>query len=150
MERCLISVFYIKPQHIDYTIDADGGCLISVFYIKPQLDALYGFDLAVVLYLFSTSNHNRDRHPPDGASVVLYLFSTSNHNQADILGREVTVVLYLFSTSNHNRQSETVLLVHVVLYLFSTSNHNFNSFGIADLQLSYICFLHQTTTYSIR
>ena len=34
----------------------------------------------------------------------------------------------------------------VVLYLFSTSNHNVRQVPSVPLRLSYICFLHQTTT----
>ena len=35
--RCLISLFYIKPQlRVTFMLSAHG-CLISLFYIKPQL-----------------------------------------------------------------------------------------------------------------
>ena len=34
--NCLISSFYIKPQHFDKTTYGVGDCLISSFYIKPQ------------------------------------------------------------------------------------------------------------------
>ena len=36
------------------------SCLISVFYIKPQLQNRSKFDLSVVLYRYSTSNHNKN------------------------------------------------------------------------------------------
>ena len=35
----------------------------------------------------------------------------------------------------------------VVIYLLSTSNHNYSFTSIASEKLSYIYFLHQTTTY---
>ena len=35
--------------------------------------------------------------------IVLYLFSTSNHNPAYTQQPLRTIVLYLFSTSNHNQ-----------------------------------------------
>ena len=51
--------------------------------------------------------------------VVLYLFSTSNHNYAIAVGLLFSVVLYLFSTSNHNiyliicSYSETCDFLHI-------------------------------------
>ena len=55
---CLISLFYIKPQPCHPCRSRPAGCLISLFYIKPQLDNLAVMIDSVVLYLFSTSNHN--------------------------------------------------------------------------------------------
>ena len=34
--RCLISLFYIKPQLTYGAILVNISCLISLFYIKPQ------------------------------------------------------------------------------------------------------------------
>ncbi|KXB77730.1 hypothetical protein HMPREF3034_02654 [Prevotella sp. DNF00663] len=55
-------------------------CLISLFYIKPQLQGRNARTKSVVLYLYSTSNHNYLIGRHSGSSVVLYLYSTSNHN----------------------------------------------------------------------
>ena len=58
-----------------------GCCLISLFYIKPQ-PIINGLkDLTVVLYRYSTSNHNTDTDVMSRVTVVLYRYSTSNHNQ---------------------------------------------------------------------
>ena len=40
-------------------------------------------DHAIVLYLFSTSNHNENVRIENYERIVLYLFSTSNHNHTD-------------------------------------------------------------------
>ena len=81
----------------------DLHCLISLFYIKPQ--------------------------------PWTYLMTYK------------LIVLYLFSTSNHNKPDTKLVDAYIVLYLFSTSNHNL--FGLFDtfFLLSYISFLHQTTTF---
>ena len=60
------------------------NCLISLFYIKPQPLLRARYTRCIVLYLFSTSNHNRSRVIRTPLLIVLYLFSTSNHNMSDI------------------------------------------------------------------
>ena len=80
--------------------------------------------------------------------IVLYFFSTSNHNRARQLADEVCIVLYFFSTSNHNSALSVVALQRIVLYFFSTSNHNKDLFINLCAELSYTSFLHQTTTKS--
>ena len=37
---CVISFFYIKPQHYPFPCLSNSGCVISFFYIKPQLFSL--------------------------------------------------------------------------------------------------------------
>ena len=78
---CVISFFYIKPQHRDKNDKNKMSCVISFFYIKPQLGASRENQLTVVLYLSSTSNHNPIKLYNIVAKVVLYLSSTSNHNR---------------------------------------------------------------------
>ena len=80
LDHCLISLFYIKPQLIQFTKVGSPYCLISLFYIKPQLCQCSLGCVFIVLYLFSTSNHNSFSHAGLLMFIVLYLFSTSNHN----------------------------------------------------------------------
>ena len=56
------------------------------------------------------------------------------------------IVLYRLSTSNHNPPPRRRVQPLIVLYRLSTSNHNPPKLIISALQLSYIVFLHQTTT----
>ena len=143
---CIIPSFYIKPQlqfwpsyknaALYYTFILNQtttqlirwivftSCIIPSFYIKPQHTTGCVVCKSVVLYLHSTSNHNRCRRPDCCAYVVLYLHSTSNHNP---------MTLHL-------------LLVFVVLYLHSTSNHNRRGLRISPQSLYYTFILHQTTT----
>ena len=100
------------------------SCIIPSFYIKPQLVHTVLVSDLVVLYLHSTSNHNRCRRPDCCAYVVLYLHSTSNHNRKLLFAMVTTVVLYLHSTSNHNHKGD---------YIWSQ-------------MLYYTFILHQTTT----
>ena len=100
--HCLISLFYIKPQLVIFMTPTSSHCLISLFYIKPQ---------HIVQRCGNTL-------------IVLYLFSTSNHNSLCLVNNLLSIVLYLFSTSNHNGTLQVLL----------------------SSKLSYISFLHQTTT----
>ena len=60
-----------------------------------------------------------------------------------------TIVLYRLSTSNHNLECDFAIIDEIVLYRLSTSNHNCLHDAISFLPLSYIVFLHQTTTVTI-
>ena len=124
----LYKLYYIVSLHQTTTERHDNTlvdrCIISFLYIKPQP------------WLPSSSPN----------SVVLYRFSTSNHNSSSLMDSMSPVVLYRFSTSNHNVIRPKLIPFGVVLYRFSTSNHN-QLEGIEFLaQLYYIVSLHQTTT----
>ena len=125
--HCLISSFYIKPQLADQSSRSFSYCLISSFYIKPQLVLLRTVWRDIVLYRLSTSNHNLKVYDSPGATIVLYRLSTSNHNY-HLLWR---------------------YFPQIVLYRLSTSNHNLGFLIIGIELLSYIVFLHQTTTLLI-
>ena len=163
---------YISFLH-QTTTDGDimvyeEDCLISLFYIKPQRNDCSSVFWYIVLYLFSTSNHNRYLAAAEHDSIVLYLFSTSNHNQFIFPEGHSSIVLYLFSTSNHNQQINNVwmyllsyisflhqtttlcislaLISHCLISLFYIKPQLSVASYPKVLQLSYISFLHQTTT----
>ena len=56
--RCILSKFYIKPQHVSKATHAWPCCILSKFYIKPQQRPPPVEVPAVVSYRNSTSNHN--------------------------------------------------------------------------------------------
>ena len=143
---CIISFLYIKPQPKRHERKCLCRCIISFLYIKPQRNVYCGLPAKVVLYRFSTSNHNCQYQFYVQGVVVLYRFSTSNHNCVFMLVIAPRVVLYRFSTSNHNKNKHLGSVTHVVLYRFSTSNHNFTKKFIYESLLYYIVSLHQTTT----
>ena len=99
-------------------------CLISSFYIKPQqvacMDTLVGDCLISSFYI-----------KPQRFTLLIL---------------RKNIVLYRLSTSNHNFQSMDRGLFVIVLYRLSTSNHNSSRYFLCFSLLSYIVFLHQTTT----
>ena len=104
------------------------------------------FRQRVVLYRFSTSNHNFNPTPAEWASVVLYRFSTSNHNFENPVSKLLGVVLYRFSTSNHNRHRihQAVGGLYYIVSLHQTTTDE--CYAQRKNMLYYIVSLHQTTT----
>ena len=122
--RCILSKFYIKPQHTEARSFVRERCILSKFYIKPQPGSIIPGALHVVSYRNSTSNHNYSARRPT----------------------EVMVVSYRNSTSNHNADTREKNLRHVVSYRNSTSNHNDTTCNAPGIMLYLIEILHQTTT----
>ena len=58
---CILSKFYIKPQPLGWCTADSYRCILSKFYIKPQPPLPYGYVIGVVSYRNSTSNHNASR-----------------------------------------------------------------------------------------
>ena len=102
------------------------GCFISCFYIKPQ--------------------HVGDGFIVNG--VVLYLVSTSNHNRTVTIGKLIAVVLYLVSTSNHNCMVFVTFTFKLFYILFLHQTTTSGNQVRKRAKLFYILFLHQTTTPS--
>ena len=123
-KRCILSKFYIKPQHITPDYLSYRGCILSKFYIKPQLIRNAQPKPIVVSYRNSTSNHNRGACVYQCQLVVSYRNSTSNHNTPTDYNAEIRVVSYRNSTSNHNPAPGVDRRGFVVSYRNSTSNHN--------------------------
>ena len=71
----------------------DRGCILSKFYIKPQHWEELLQPREVVSYRNSTSNHNGVPLGPTAVEVVSYRNSTSNHNSG--VGVNATMSLYL-------------------------------------------------------
>ena len=60
-KSCILSKFYIKPQHKRFFIVFRRSCILSKFYIKPQHTRRCRHFRWVVSYRNSTSNHNSGR-----------------------------------------------------------------------------------------
>ena len=143
---CILSKFYIKPQHWRQKYWRWRSCILSKFYIKPQHGFCFNVRRFVVSYRNSTSNHNFllsaiaysklylieilhqtttfSRFCLHGPQVVSYRNSTSNHNEFGCACGRKCVVSYRNSTSNHNENGILLNRDTVVSYRNSTSNHN--------------------------
>ncbi len=165
---CILSKFYIKPQHEPLASHIPRCCILSKFYIKPQLRCILGYTaLGCILSKFYIKPQQlREAHwelfrcilskfyiKPQHlsqmigpSSVVSYRNSTSNHNRIRLRFSERIVVSYRNSTSNHNGFGIRHVRRPVVSYRNSTSNHNPN-FSIEFFDKLYLIeILHQTTT----
>ena len=143
------TLYYIVSLHQTTTLFLElvplFRCIISFLYIKPQLFSWNLSPCFVVLYRFSTSNHNSfliilvscvlyyivSLHQTTTCEVYLLAclcciisFLYIKPQQVGLNVSQTAVVLYRFSTSNHNRVVQVKFSSMVVLYRFSTSNHN--------------------------
>ena len=71
LSSCILSKFYIKPQHYPMLFVDMSRCILSKFYIKPQRRRWLSCCFSVVSYRNSTSNHNL--RLPTSVLVMLYL-----------------------------------------------------------------------------
>ena len=123
----------------------DESCILSKFYIKPQLSMLTTWQLTVVSYRNSTSNHNL------WLSIlclcVLYLIEILHQTTTLALAISLVIccILSKFYIKPQLRQG-TFSAYKVVSYRNSTSNHNFVATVPAMAMLYLIEILHQTTT----
>ena len=131
----LFKLYYIVSLHQTTTISLSCslfvGCIISFLYIKPQRVAVCLARCVVVLYRFSTSNHN---HTPNynTPSMLYYIVSLHQTTTTTICLLRYKKLYYIVSL----HQTTTVLTDNYVTFW-----------------LYYIVSLHQTTTtttYSIK
>ena len=107
---CILSKFYIKPQHEPLASHIPRCCILSKFYIKPQRLILPLKRFAVVSYRNSTSNHNGS--PSSSHSKMLYLIeilhqtTTIRHEGFHILQLYLIEILH---------QTTTILTVTLLL-----------------------------------
>ena len=93
---CILSKFYIKPQHRLNHWRSRSGCILSKFYIKPQLWTASSWRSWVVSYRNSTSNHNFS--PALLNTILLYLIEILHQTTTDwiIEDREDCCILSKF------------------------------------------------------
>ena len=124
MSRCILSKFYIKPQQTSYHISLSNCCILSKFYIKPQ----HSLRLTAILLRCILSKFYIKPQ-----LYRVYLSSTSCCILSKFYIKPQRLVVESYSQA-------------VVSYRNSTSNHNSSAIIIAIHRLYLIEILHQTTT----
>ena len=123
---CYISILH-QTTTLKWYLPPPRSCVIFLFHIKPQLSLVDRCPYLVVLYFYSTSNHNFYLHLQRAHDVVLYSYSTSNHNYVQ------------------RQKYEKMLCYILILHQTTTSPFVVKK----SCLLCYISILHQTTTTSI-
>ena len=141
----LIEILHQTTTHckcIQFTL----CCILSKFYIKPQHRERRGYADRVVSYRNSTSNHNSRSVLPIKPPVVSYRNSTSNHNRGFCHRADHEVVSYRNSTSNHNivHTMGRNTALYLIEILHQTTTPRAERWSLVRLYL--IEILHQTTT----
>ena len=165
---CILSKFYIKPQHEPLASHIPRCCILSKFYIKPQLRCILGYTaLGCILSKFYIKPQQlREAHwelfrcilskfyiKPQPYPAPLFRAHRCILSKFYIKPQQEqwsnsyqNVVSYRNSTSNHNGFGIRHVRRPVVSYRNSTSNHNPN-FSIEFFDKLYLIeILHQTTT----
>ena len=124
-------LYYIVSLHQTTTANVVQAkrcrCIISFLYIKPQPPYFDIFSLFVVLYRFSTSNHNQQ--------------------QLVNLRAELYYIVSLHQTTTTSHTFLNSLLLYYIVSLHQTTT---NSMPYRPLcMLYYIVSLHQTTTCEV-
>ena len=144
-----------------------SSCHISLFYIKPQLAAIVDFRKGVVIYRYSTSNHNCHNQcmlSPE-LSYIVILHQTTTSSLCPNSQSSCHISLFYIKPQppqSHEKHqdgchislfyikpqlsSSCLRSSPVVIYRYSTSNHNVSYAANGQMVLSYIVILHQTTT----
>ena len=115
---CIIFLFYIKPQQEEPRSDEGERCIIFLFYIKPQPTRIIAFMGGVVLYFYSTSNHNLESSQGVSMNVVLYFYSTSNHNE-DLIFSSFSRLYYISILHQTTTRGDLILsILGCIIFLF--------------------------------
>ena len=123
---CILSKFYIKPQHGSHQWFFRPSCILSKFYIKPQQRIRHKIGHSVVSYRNSTSNHNVSRSLQPLGQVVSYRNSTSNHNgSVDVLpGRPLYLIEILHQTTTSRKSTITFARLYLIEILHQTTTNS--------------------------
>ena len=117
---CIISFLYIKPQPQSIAIALLISCIISFLYIKPQ-------------------HHS---HAPRALCVVLYRFSTSNHNTGGVTYNDIAlyyiVSLHQTTTDFHKQRMSGQLYYIVSLHQTTTSPGHWQNLASCIISFLYI------------
>ena len=99
---CILSKFYIKPQLRNSRLRLAHGCILSKFYIKPQQSILSTLETVCCILSKFYIKPQLAMCASSLNAVVSYRNSTSNHNRLPFVRALPCVVSYRNSTSNHN------------------------------------------------
>ena len=146
---CILSKFYIKPQHEPLASHIPRCCILSKFYIKPQLPVALLRYVVVVSYRNSTSNHNQNTRSIGRSIVVSYRNSTSNHNRGRTLCGicELYLIEILHQTTTNRPHVKRFRRLYLIEILHQTTTPSSLTYSARPLYL--IEILHQTTTLTL-
>ena len=121
---CILSKFYIKPQHPSKVFARYQSCILSKFYIKPQLYRHCDhYELCCILSKFYIKPQRVQASCLIPRGCILSKFYIKPQRETDHVYYQ-EVVSYRNSTSNHNAVDARQFGRLVVSYRNSTSNHN--------------------------
>ena len=146
---CILSKFYIKPQHEPLASHIPRCCILSKFYIKPQLRCILGYTaLGCILSKFYIKPQLHAARRLFTRRCILSKFYIKPQLFGSPPQRPYRCILskfYIKPQLTLTRKTND----KVVSYRNSTSNHNNARRQWRFQQLYLIEILHQTTTFRL-
>ena len=145
-QSCILSKFYIKPQLYRHCDHYELCCILSKFYIKPQLLVLNLTIFEVVSYRNSTSNHNLYRAL--SPLSTLYLIEILHQTTTSPRTRTCLLRLYLIEILHQTTtvRAQPRRSCGCILSKFYIKPQRLPPLVLPAAQLYLIEILHQTTT----
>ena len=143
---CILSKFYIKPQHEPLASHIPRCCILSKFYIKPQLRCILGYTaLGCILSKFYIKPQQLREAHWELFRCILSKFYIKPQHLSQMIGPS-SVVSYRNSTSNHNKNNgaTAIKMLYLIEILHQTTTDSESDTYAGRLYL--IEILHQTTT----
>ena len=141
-----ISFLYIKPQQEKIKSALGLSCIISFLYIKPQLPSKWPIRIRVVLYRFSTSNHNQVGLNQSQIQLY-YIVSLHQTTTTDVFSQSTWSLYYIVSLHQTTTARGLTGKLTGLYYIVSLHQTTTVPDGLCLLlMLYYIVSLHQTTT----
>ena len=142
---CYISILH-QTTTAPFFIAEHGSCVIFLFYIKPQLKLSLKFVNVVVLYFYSTSNHNCDAKSLQNIWLcyISILHQTTTFRVFRRSWVELCYISILHQTTTLRRRTVVATMLCYISILHQTTTLRRRT--VVATMLCYISILHQTTT----
>ena len=146
---CILSKFYIKPQHEPLASHIPRCCILSKFYIKPQQMTTSMKDGLVVSYRNSTSNHNSRYYKYFLFQLYLIeiLHQTTTGKCIECRQKKLYLIEILHQTTTQPRCEDRHQELYLIEILHQTTTSRPSILTLSALYL--IEILHQTTTADV-
>ena len=145
-QSCILSKFYIKPQLYRHCDHYELCCILSKFYIKPQLSGPHVWRRwSCILSKFYIKPQLFLSYRVEPVCCILSKFYIKPQLALNFASANASCILSKFYIKPQRRPIK-LRICRVVSYRNSTSNHNGKSFMDRGDKLYLIEILHQTTT----
>ena len=144
---CILSKFYIKPQQLLRTNYEPTGCILSKFYIKPQhYENAYNDPSSCILSKFYIKPQQANPELVAAYRCILSKFYIKPQRRNAGHGNTFGCILSKFYIKPQRVRPIRISLI-VVSYRNSTSNHNYR--GLLPILLYVVSYRNSTSNHNV-